>query len=250
MSVPEVIVTPDESRLVSEVARAVAEKLAAPGRHDLVVTGGGVGTEVLAALVNPDSGGSADSPGQSAPVIDWSMVHIWWGDERFLPEGHVERNETGARAALLDHVPIPESNVHPMPADRGQGVTEAARSYADELARHSADGFVPDFELLLLGMGPEGHVASLFPGMPALHASTSTVAITDSPKPPPVRVSLTLAAIRSARQVWIGAAGSSKAEAAARAVDPQTEVADCPAAGARGRDATLLWLDEAAAAAL
>jgi 6-phosphogluconolactonase len=238
MSGPEVIVTPDESHLVSALAQAVAEVLASPGRHDLVVTGGGVGTEVLAALVQP------------APAIDWSMVHIWWGDERFLPEGHVDRNETGARAALLDHVPIPASNVHPMPADRGQGVTEAARSYADELARHSTQGFVPDFDVLLLGMGPEGHVASLFPGMPALHASTSTVAITDSPKPPPVRVSLTLAAIRSARQVWIGAAGSSKADAAARAADPQTNVVDCPAVGARGRDATLLWLDAAAAAAL
>ena len=250
MSAPEVIVTPDEARLVRALAQAVAEVLAAPGRHDLVVTGGGVGTEVLAALAQPERGGLVDSGGLAAPVIDWSMVHIWWGDERFLPEGHAERNETGARAALLDHVPIPESNVHPMPADRGQGVTAAALSYADELARHSTDGFVPDFELLLLGMGPEGHIASLFPGMPALHASTSTVAITDSPKPPPLRVSLTLAAIRSAHQVWIGAAGSSKAEAAAHAADPQTDVETCPAAGARGRDATLLWLDQAAAARL
>ncbi len=235
---PQVNVSDDEGDLVDRVARSIADRLAAPGTHHLVLTGGGVGTRILARLA------------QLAGEVEWSSVHLWWGDERFLPAGDPERNETSARAALIDHVPIPDANVHPIPADHGQGVDTATRSYADELALHSADGFVPDFDLLLLGMGPEGHVASLFPGTRGLHASTSTVAIEDSPKPPPVRVSLTLAAIRTARDVWIGATGSSKAQAAALAASDETSPDAVPAAGARGRRSTILWLDRDAAARL
>jgi 6-phosphogluconolactonase len=135
-----------------------------------------------------------------------------------------------------------------MPADVGQGATQAALAYADELAQESHDGFVPDFDVLLLGMGPEGHVASLFPGMPALHDAGSVTAIEASPKPPPTRVSLTLAAIRAAREVWVVAAGAAKAEAAAAALAPDTLPDAVPAAGARGRDATVFWLDRSAAA--
>lgn len=120
-------------------------------------------------------------------------------------------------------------------------------AYADELADASEDGFVPDFDVVLLGMGPEGHVASLFPGMPALHASGSTTAVWDSPKPPPTRLTLTLNAIRSAREVWVVAAGEAKAEAVAMALAEGTTAQECPAAGARGREGTIFWLDRAAA---
>jgi 6-phosphogluconolactonase len=135
-----------------------------------------------------------------------------------------------------------------MPADVGQGAGQAALAYADELSRESRDGFVPDFDVLLLGMGPEGHVASLFPGMPALHATAAVVPIEDSPKPPPTRISLTLDAIRTAREVWVVAAGGAKADAVAAAISDDTRPDDVPAAGARGREATVFWLDAAAAA--
>ena len=238
MTPPRVVVLDDEDAVAACVSDAMATRLATPGIHHVVLTGGGVGTRVLAELVE-----------RSAP-IDWDQVHLWWGDERFLPAGDTERNETGARAALIDAIPIPPDNVHPMPADVGQGAAQAALAYADELARASHDGFVPDFDLLLLGMGPEGHIASLFPGMPALDAAASTAAIEDSPKPPPTRVTLTLAAIRAAREVWVVAAGAAKAEAAAAAVAPGTPPDAVPAAGARGRESTIFWLDRAAAAGI
>ena len=194
-----------------------------------------MGTRVLAALAD------------NGATIDWGRVHVWWGDERFLAAGDPDRNETGAREALLDLVPIPEDHVHAMPADTGQGVAEAAVPYADELAAHSADGYVPGFDVLLLGMGPEGHVASLFPGMPEIHAAQSAVPIENSPKPPPTRISLSMAAIRSAREVWVVAAGAAKADAAAAALGDATSPDEVPAAGARGREDTVFWLDRAAA---
>lgn len=235
VTVPRLNISEDEEGLAAAVAEALARVLAAPGPHHLVLTGGGVGTRVLAVL----AGRAAD--------IDWDRVHVWWGDERFLPAGDPERNETGARAALLDVVPIPPDHVHAMPADEGQGVAAAAAAYADELAAHATDGFVPDFDVLLLGMGPEGHVASLFPGMPEIHAAQSTVPIEGSPKPPPTRISLSLAAIRAARDVWVVASGEAKAEAAAAARNDATSPDEVPAAGARGREGTIFWLDRAAA---
>ena len=235
MTAPRLSISEDEESLAATVADALATVLAAPGPHHLVLTGGGVGTRVLGALV------------ERGATIDWSRVHVWWGDERFLAAGDPERNETGAREALLDVVPIPADHVHAMPADTGQGVEAAAMAYADELAAHSDDGYAPDFDVLLLGMGPEGHVASLFPGMPEIHAAQSAVPIENSPKPPPTRISLSLAAIRSAREVWVVAAGAGKADAAAAALSDATSPDDVPAAGARGRVDTVFWLDRAAA---
>lgn len=235
MSTTRIAVFDAASSVAQAAADALAERLALPGTHHVVLTGGGVGTQVLVALERVSTS------------VDWDRVHLWWGDERFLPEGDPERNETGARDALLDSIPIPRSHVHPMPADVGQGATAAAAAYADELARFSDDGFVPAFDIILLGMGPEGHVASLFPGMRALNAAASAVPIEDSPKPPATRISLTLSAIREAREVWIVAAGSAKAEAVAAALSPATSPDDVPAAGARGKDATVFWLDRDAA---
>lgn len=238
MTTPRVAVHDDDEAVARAVAIALVRILASPGPHHVVVTGGGVGTRVLSEL----AARNAD--------VDWSSVHVWWGDERFLAPGDPERNETGARQALLDSIPIPPDHVHAMPADLGQGVAQAATAYADELARASDDGFVPDFDLVMLGMGPEGHVGSLFPGMPQLHAAGSTVAVMDSPKPPPTRISLTLAAMRSARRVWVVATGETKADAAAASVREGTSFEQWPAAGARGRDETVFWLDRASAALL
>jgi 6-phosphogluconolactonase len=235
MTAPRVVVHDDDVAVARSVAIALVEILATPGPHHVVVTGGGVGTRVLSELSARKSG------------IDWTDVHVWWGDERFLPPGDPDRNETGARAALLDSIPIAPDHVHAMPADLGQGVVQAATTYADELARASDDGYVPDFDLVMLGMGPEGHVGSLFPAMPQLHAAASTVAVEDSPKPPPTRVSLTLSAMRSARRVWVVATGEAKAEAAAAAVRDGTSIEEWPAAGARGREETVFWLDRGAA---
>lgn len=210
----------------------------------LVLTGGTVGITTLRAV--------AESPVRAA--VDWTGVHVWWGDERFLPAGDPDRNETQARVALLDGLDaLPAENVHPMaaarPGEPGFTVDDAAADYARELGEYAVDGAaVPQLDVLLLGMGPDAHVASLFPGHEMLGVSgRATVGVYGSPKPPPERVSLTFDAIRSAREVWIVAAGAEKARAVAASL-AGSPVDEAPAAGAVGRERTIWLLDAAAAA--
>jgi 6-phosphogluconolactonase len=244
-----VVVHPDARTLAeATAARLLTLLLDAQSTHSPVhvaLTGGTVGIAMLAAL--------ASNPVRDA--VDWSGVHVWWGDERFLPTGDPERNETMARTALLDALggTLPSANVHPMPAPASAPTIltpeHAAEAYAVELAQYAPDGSdVPPFDVLLLGMGPDGHVASLFPGHAELSVTgVSTVAVHGSPKPPPERVSLTYDAINAAHQVWLVVSGAEKAApvASALAGDP---VRTTPAAGARGRELTLWLLDAAAAA--
>ncbi|MBE1878927.1 6-phosphogluconolactonase [Myceligenerans pegani] len=225
----------------------------------VVLTGGTVGIRTLACV--------AASPLVAA--VDWSGVHLWWGDERFLPDGDPDRNETQAREALVDALVaghgLPGENVHPVPGPSAVGTPEeGAAAYAAELARFAGDPgagggeaagpAVPAFDVLLLGMGPDGHVASLFPGHEGLAATGAAVGVHGSPKPPPERVSLTFGAIRAAREVWVVAAGGEKAAQAAAALGTTTNgapgaitITDVPAAGAVGRSRTLWLLDAAAA---
>ncbi|WP_278237329.1 6-phosphogluconolactonase [Isoptericola sp. AK164] len=249
MSTRLVVVHPDAAVLAEAAAARLLTRLldvqSVRSPAHVVLTGGTVGIRTLAA--------AAASPLRSA--VDWSGVHLWWGDERFLPAGDPDRNETQAREALLDDLvatgALPEVNIHRMPA-RGDAPSEAATpeeaaaAYADELAQHSEVGTTPHFDVLLLGMGPDGHVASLFPEHHALEAPGYTVGVHGSPKPPPERVSLTFAAIGRADEVWVVAAGGEKAEQAAAALadGPVTQV---PAVRAVGRHRTL-WLVDAAAA--
>lgn len=248
MSAPEVVVHHDEQSLADAIAARLASTLVdavpASGGPHLCLTGGGIGTGCLAAL--------AASP--ACDAVDWPELNVWWGDERYLPEGDRERNETGARAALLDHVPVDPARVHAMPAvGRYADVESAAAAYAEQLlaaARPEDHGPSPSFDVCLLGIGPDAHVASLFPEHPALHAEGSVVAVHGSPKPPPTRISLTMSVLRQSREVWVLAAGASKADAVRMALDPSAGPLQVPAAGARGRDRTVFLLDEAAAAEL
>ncbi len=249
MSAPATVVVHADAALLAEAAAArlvtrLVDAQATRGRAHVVVTGGGVGTATLKALAN--------TPARDA--VDWSAVDVWWGDERFLPAGDPDRNETQARDALLDHVPLDPARVHPMPAlgePWGDDVDAAAAAYADELraaARPEERLGVPTFDVVMLGVGPDGHVASLFPEHPALHeADRTVVGVRGSPKPPPVRISLTMPVIRSAGEVWLLAAGAEKATAVALALSGAGEVA-VPAAGAQGQRATLWLLDRSAAA--
>jgi 6-phosphogluconolactonase len=232
-------------RLVTRMVSAQADR----GQACLVLTGGTVGIAALAAL--------ASAPARDS--VDWSRVDLWWGDERFVPDDDPQRNDRQARAALLDHVPVDPARVHPMPAvgsplagPSGDDVHEAAAAYADELARHAdveAHAPVPHIDVLLLGVGPDGHVASLFPHAPALYDTRTVVGVEGSPKPPPRRVSLTLPTIRCADEVWLVAAGSAKAAAVAMALGGAGPLA-VPAAAATGRHETHWLLDRAAAAEL
>jgi 6-phosphogluconolactonase len=247
VSTPEVFVYASGDLLASAAAARtvtrLADAIAARGHAHVVLTGGGIGTKVLAAI--------AAAPARDA--VDWRLVDFWWGDERFEVTGDPERNETGARAALLDALGVDPARVHAVPGPDGPDGDDpdaAAARYAAELAAAAgASGAVPAFDVLMLGIGPEGHVASIFPGSPAAHATGSVVAVRNSPKPPPTRISLTFSAIQAAREVWILASGAEKADAVADALSGVSQD-KLPAAGARGRDRTLFLLDQAAAAKL
>ncbi|NEE02174.1 6-phosphogluconolactonase [Phytoactinopolyspora halotolerans] len=237
----EVLAEAAAARLITRLVDAQSAR----GHASVVLTGGRIGTAMLAAVRR--------SPAHSA--VDWSAVDVWWGDERFLAPGDAERNETQARDALLDHVPVDPARVHPMPADDGDFAGDperAAEWYAAELAAATpgnADAEVPEFDVLLLGVGPDGHVASLFPEMPALYEERPAVAVHGAPKPPPTRLSLTLPAIQSAAEVWLVVSGEDKAPAAKMALSGAGPT-QIPAAGAKGRHATRWLLDDAAASKL
>lgn len=247
MSNPEIVVYPNKDVLSEAIAARLVTRIvdvqAARGSASIVLTGGGVGTACLAAL--------ASSPAREA--IDWSSLDIWWGDERFLPAGDPERNETGARSALLDKVPVDSARVHPMPASDGpdgEDVSAAASRYAAELAaavQPEDHGQVPTFDVLMLGVGPDGHVASLFPEQPALYEEElSVLAVHGAPKPPPTRISLTLPAINTAREVWLLVAGEEKSKAVHLALGGAGAV-QIPAAGVHGIQRTLWLVDHTAA---
>ncbi len=252
MTTGPLVVVHHDARLLAEAAAArlvtrLVDAQAARGHGSAVLTGGGAGIAVLAAL--------AASPARDA--VDWQRVDLWWGDERFLPSGHPDRNETQARQALLDLLPLDPGRVHAMPASDGPDgpdVDAAAARYADELAaaarREGArgEGALPALDVLLLGVGPDAHVASLFPDMAAVHEQERTVVgVHGAPKPPPTRITLTLPAITSAEEVWLLVAGAEKAPAVGLALRGAGPV-QAPAGSAVGRRSTLWLLDRAAAA--
>lgn len=245
--VAAVVVHPDADLLAQAVTARLVTALVdvqATGRvPSWVLTGGTIADRVHRAV--------AASPARDA--VNWSRVELWWGDERFLPSGDDDRNETQARAALLDQVPLDPDRVHPMPAS-SYGTDDpdaAAASYAQDLAAAAGSDLKDDaalFDVLMLGVGPDGHVASLFPGLPALHDDRPVTAVRDAPKPPPTRLTLTLSTLNRAREVWFIASGQEKAAAVQLALTG-ADVEQVPAAGPRGLERTLWLLDRDAASA-
>lgn len=255
MTAPQVVVHRDKDLMAQAAAARLITKIvdaqAARGSASVVLTGGRNGNALLDAIA-----GAA-----ARDAVDWARLDLWWGDERFLPDGDPERNLTQARAALLDSVPLDPARLHPIPASDGPDGNDpeaAAERYAAELTKAAQPGgrslidghSVPSFDVLLLGVGPDTHVASLFPEHPGVRETERPViAVRGAPKPPPTRISLTLPAIRAAREVWLLAAGEDKAKAVAIALGGAGEI-QAPAAGARGTHRTLWLLDSTAAAHL
>ncbi|MEV0246551.1 6-phosphogluconolactonase [Nocardia sp. NPDC050712] len=235
-------VHPGTDALVAAAAARFVEIVvaaqAARGSASVVLTGGGTGIGLLEQVRR--------SPG----AIDWSKLDVFWGDERFVPAGDAERNELQAREALLDHVPVDPARVYPVAASDGEypDPVEAAAEYSATVHAYLAEH--GSFDLHLLGMGGEGHINSLFPDTDAVReAHELVVAVSNSPKPPPVRVTLTLPAVRRSRHVVLVVGGAGKAEAVAAAIGG-AEPTDIPSAGARGQESTTWILDKEAAADL
>ncbi len=251
---PEIVVAASAAQLADDAAaRLVATLVSAQSVRPLAflaVTGGGILEQTMRAL--------RDLPARDS--VDWRRVSLWWGDERFVPADSDERNDKAAFAALFDALPLEAANVHRMPAagaQFGDDVEAAAQAYAAALAaavptehERPLGEDVPHFDTVLLGIGPDGHCASLFPEHPGVHEQdASVIAVHNSPKPPPTRISLTFRALDAANEVWFLASGEEKAHAVAMALDGAGRV-QVPSAGPHGRHRTLWLLDHDAAAAL
>lgn len=253
---PPVVVHPDGGLLARATAARFlltlidAQSVTTPVH--VAVTGGSILIDVLRA--------AGEDPLRDA--VDWSAVHVWWGDERFVPDGHEDRIDREAIDVLFSRVPLPKENLHTVPGpDRVSDVEAAALAYTEELAGFAAPGAqIPEIAVVLLGMGPDGHVASLFPGRPSLDVeSLGALAESDSPKPPSERVSLTLPTLNAAQQVWLIVSGEGKADAVAAGLQRTSlpESADgtgdgesVPAGRVQARARTLWLVDVPATKAL
>ncbi|TFC22565.1 6-phosphogluconolactonase [Cryobacterium glucosi] len=239
-----VLVHADRAALAASVAArfitTAVDLLHEEGDIHVVLTGGSVATEVLDAV----------NASAARDTVDWEHVNFWWGDERWLPYADPERNELQARTALLDHLDIPAENIHPFASSDGPLDLDAAgAAYAEELEAASNDGTVlPRFDITFLGVGPDGHIASLFPHLPGIREDTASVlTVRNSPKPPAERLTLSRPALNSSRCIWLVLAGPDKASALGLALTGASRD-EVPVAGIKGRRYTNFFVDREAAA--
>lgn len=214
----------DAAELAEEVTvqilAAIEKGLKLKSQFHLVLTGGTLGVQISEALVNEFNADSDSFRG----------LHIWWSDERFVPADSVERN------AFPFHKNVKNENIvvhEVLSSDRAANLQESVSDY--ELALENVD-----IDLNILGLGPDGHVASLFPGMTDLDDQRKVFAVQNSPKPPAERVSFTMSMINSAEEVWIVAAGESKADAVTKLIEGELSI---PASYVRGNSHTRLIVD-------
>jgi 6-phosphogluconolactonase len=217
----------NQDELVREVSaqalQVIEDRLLTHGHFDLVLTGGTLGNAISAALV---------STWNQAPDM-YSGLHIWWSDERFVASDSEERNAFPLHGKLLNsNITVHET----IAVDSGKSISDAVIDYQSALEEVVID-------LNILGLGPDGHVASLFPGIADLDDERDIFAITDSPKPPSARISFTMNYINQGREVWIVAAGESKAGAVAKIIEGDTSI---PASYVSAVERTRLMLDQAA----
>jgi len=246
---PELIVQPTEESLATDVAARVLTTLArvqqSRDRAALALTAGSIMEQVWQQI--------AAAPARD--TVDWSRVDVFWGDERYVPAGSPERNDGPANRLLFSHPPFKAARLFPMPASDGPyaDLDEAAARYAEQLSgarREDDPDALPNFDVVLLGVGPDGHCASLFPEHPSAYdESGPVIAVRNSPKPPPLRISLSFAGLAAANEIWFVVAGAGKAQAVALALSGAGRV-QVPSAGPRGRLRTLWLVDRDAASGL
>lgn len=245
-SAPHLIVGADPAAVALAGARVwvdcVRHALAARGIFHVALAGGSTPRELHCAVT-------------AQPDLDfaWHRTHIYWSDERAVPPNHPGSNYAMAEETLLSGVPLGPSQIHRMPAD-ADDLEAAARAYAATLARELAppEHAPPSFDLLWLGLGEDGHTASLFPRSPALHVRDRwVVAVTDAPQPPPRRLTLTMPVLSAARRVAFVVTGRGKAEIVREVLEGPYDPERLPAQAVHPAPGRLMWLlDEAAASKL
>lgn len=225
---PDLKIYRDSTELASAVVQLtdirIQQQLESKGTFHLALTGGSLGTMVSDALIErwnqePDK---------------YKGLHLWWSDERFVPATSTDRNSLSVLRKLVEDSPIHVHQV--LPSDSNVDLAVAAK-------RYNADLFGIEMDLILLGLGPDGHVASLFPGQWALSEEGNAIGVSDSPKPPTRRVSFSMAKINSSHAVWMMAGGEEKREAVAKIIARDESI---PGAFVRGREETLLFVDRLA----
>lgn len=216
-------------QVAADLLDFVSEALQSQVRVDIAVTGGTVGIATLAAA-------------RSLPfnALELDRLHIWWGDERFVESTSADRNALQARNAWIKDLNIAALNVHEFPAlESGVSLDEAASTFGRQFLDQDIS-----FDLMLMGMGPDGHIASLFPDRTSGEGSFPVVAEHSSPKPPPQRLSFSYDTINQARQIWFTVAGSDKADAVAKAFGDEPAI--IPAGRIQGKEKTVWYVDQTA----
>lgn len=215
-------------RAADGVAAVVADAVQRRGRCSLVLSGGRTPRTLYEMLAS-----------DFRTRIPWEHVHVFWGDERYVAADDPSSNYCMARGALLNHVACSPAHIHPMPTSPASP-DSAARDYERTLREHF-DGDSPHFDLLLLGMGEEGHTASLFPGSPALLERSRWVVATHVPAQPPLRLTLTLPALTAAAHTYVLVAGARKAETLRRVLTGEPDPITYPVAAVRTSHGSVTW---------
>ena len=243
---PRIHVSPDAAALADEAARRFVASgraaMAARGRFVVALSGGSTPKALLRLL--------AGAPYRDQ--VDWGRVHVGWGDERCVPPDDDQSNFKMAREALLDHVPIPPEQIHRIPAelpDREAAADAYAATLRELFALPPEGGALPRFDLIHLGLGPEGHTASLFPGSPALTETRRLVAAPYVKEVEAYRITLTPPVLNAAREVTFLVAGAEKAAIVREVLRGPRDVMRLPAQVVAPTDGELTWLLDAAAAA-
>lgn len=227
----------DVSRRAAEAAvGTINDAVRTAGTCSIVLSGGSTPRTLYRLLAS-----------QFRARIPWANVQVFWGDERYVPREDPRSNYRMATETLLDHVPCPPANIHPMPT-HFPNADVAARDYERTLRNHFVEEW-PHFDLVLLGIGDDGHTASLFPGSLALAERTRWVVAARAPVDPHVRLTLTLPALTRAGAVYVLVAGATKAEALRHVIKGAGDWIKYPAAGVRlGAESVIWWADREAAA--
>lgn len=219
--------------LAEQIVKLANEAIAARGAFHFTLAGGGSPRPLYKLLAS-----------EHRDAIPWEKVHVYWGDERYVPHDHPDSNCRMARETLLNHVPIPESQIHPMPTDFADP-NEAAERYEQTLRKATGEA-TPRLDLILLGLGGDAHTASLFPGSEAINEKTRLVVAAEGPFEPKQRITLTAPLINKARAVYILAFGESKAEAVTNTFKSEHNPLQYPTHALQLEDGEIIWwLDDA-----
>lgn len=220
-----------EERVASELVATIRHELEERAQFTLALSGGSTPATLYQRLAQPDY----------LHAVDWGRVHFFWGDERYVPATDPRNNYRMAYDTWLRYLPIDASHLHPMPTDCAEPA-DCAHRYEQYLRQvMGAEEPFPRFDLILLGMGEDGHTASLFPNDPALQERTRWVTVGHAPVEPKVRLTLTLPVLNAARRVWFLVRGESKREALQRVFHPQSGQSPPPAGLVRPSQGELIW---------